>query len=103
MNKNKFQASLKDKVVLADFGAPWCAPCKAIEPCIKAMIQQYEGKALIIEINIDEQGALATDYSVQSIPTLIIFDDGREVKRLVGLQSVETIEQSLNEALENKS
>ena len=97
----QFQSSLKNKVVLVDFGATWCAPCKAMEPIIKDMKTKYENKATIIEINIDEQRTLATDYMVQSIPTLIIFNDGREVKRLVGLQPVATIEQCLNEALEN--
>ena len=101
MDMKQFQSSLKNKVVLVDFGATWCAPCKAMEPIIKDMKTKYENKATIIEINIDEQRTLATDYMVQSIPTLIIFNDGREVKRLVGLQPVATIEQSLNEALEN--
>lgn len=97
----QFQLSLKNKVVLVDFGATWCGPCKAMEPIIKEMIKKYEGRATILEINIDDQRALATDYMVQSIPTLILFTDGQEVKRFVGLQPVATIEQSLNEALEN--
>jgi thioredoxin 1 len=101
MDMKQFQLSLKNKVVLVDFGATWCGPCKAMEPIIKEMIKKYEGRATILEINIDDQRALATDYMVQSIPTLILFTDGQEVKRFVGLQPVATIEQSLNEALEN--
>ncbi len=101
MDIKQFQSSLKDKVVLVDFGATWCGPCKAMEPIIKDMKKKYEGLATILEINIDDQRSLATDYMVQSIPTLILFKDGQEVKRLVGLQPTAAIEQSLNEALEN--
>jgi len=103
MDMKQFQSSLQGKVVLVDFSAPWCAPCKAMEPVIKGMTKRYKGKASIIEINIDEQRTLATNYMVQSIPTLIIFNDGREVKRLVGLQPKATLEQSLNEALESNA
>ena len=101
MDIKQFQSSLKDKVVLVDFGATWCGPCKAMEPIIKDMEKKYEDRATILEINIDAQKSLATDYMVQSIPTLILFIDGREVKRLVGLQPAATIEQSLNKALKN--
>jgi thioredoxin 1 len=101
MDIKQFQSSLKNKVVLVDFGATWCGPCKAMEPIINDMKKKYEGRATILEINIDAQRSLATDYMVQSIPTLILFSDGREVKRLVGLQPGATIEQSLNEALKD--
>lgn len=101
MDIKQFQSSLKDKVVLVDFGATWCGPCKALEPIIKDMKKKYEGRATILEINIDAQRSLATDYMVQSIPTLILFSDGQEVTRFVGLQPAATIEQSLNEVLKN--
>ncbi|MBA3008974.1 MAG: thioredoxin [Proteobacteria bacterium] len=99
MDMKQFQFSLKNKVVLVDFGATWCGPCKSMEPIITDMIKKYKGRATIFKINIDDQKSLATDYMVQSIPTLILFSDGREVKRLVGLQSAANIEKSLNEAL----
>lgn len=103
MDMKQFQSILKNKIVLVDFNAPWCAPCKAMEPIIKGMIKKYKGKSSIIEINIDKHKKLATGYMVQSIPTLIIFNDGREVKRLIGLQPAATIEQNLNKAMENGS
>jgi len=102
MDTKQFQSSLKGKTVLADFSASWCGPCKAMEPVIREMVNKYEGKATIMEIDIDTQRTLATDYMVQSIPTLIIFRDGREVRRLVGVQSEEVLEQSLNDVLENR-
>lgn len=101
MDKKQFQSSFKKKVALVDFGAAWCGPCKAMEPIIRDMKKKYEDRATILEINIDDQRSLATDYMVQSIPTLILFKDGQEINRFVGLQPAATIEQSLNDALEN--
>lgn len=99
MNAEQFQASIKGKTVLADFSAAWCGPCRAMETIIKEISTDYEGKATVIEINIDSQKRLATDFMVQSIPTLIIFKDGREMKRLVGIQSKSTIEENLDTVL----
>lgn len=99
MDMEQFQARLKGKTVMVDFGAAWCGPCRAMEPIIKEITPKYEGKAQIIEINIDDQKQLATEFMVQSIPTLILFKDGREVKRLVGLQSRSSIEKHLNKIL----
>ncbi|MBU8849282.1 MAG: thioredoxin [Desulfobacterales bacterium] len=99
MSTDQFQEILENGVTLIDFNADWCAPCKAQEPIIKKLINTYQNRAAIIEINIDEHRTLATKYMVQSIPTLIIFKDGKEIKRFVGLQSESTIVKSLDDAL----
>jgi len=99
MSMDQFQENLKNGVTLVDFNANWCAPCKAQEPIIKKLIGIYQNRASIIEVNIDEHRSLATKYMVQSIPTLIIFKAGKEMKRLVGLQSESTISKSLDDAL----
>ncbi|MCP3901303.1 MAG: thioredoxin [Desulfobacteraceae bacterium] len=99
MDIKQFQSTLKGKAALVDFSASWCGPCKAMEPIIKTMINKYKDKVSIIEIDIDTHKKLATSYMVQSIPTLIFFRDGLEVKRLVGVQSESVLEQSMNEAL----
>ncbi len=99
MDIEQFYASIKGKTVLVDFSAPWCGPCQLMEPIIKEMTDKFQGKATFLEINIDSQKSLATDFMVQSIPTLIIFKDGKEMKRLVGLQSKAVIEKNLNEVL----
>jgi len=96
---NTFQEKLKKGVTLIDFNAPWCAPCRAQEPVIQKLTNLYRGRAAIIEINIDDHNLLATEYGVQSIPTLIIFKEGKEMKRFVGLQSEAAIAESLDEAL----
>lgn len=96
---NIFQEKLKKGVTLIDFNAPWCAPCRAQEPVIQKLTNLYRGRAAIIEINIDDHNLLATEYGVQSIPTLIIFKEGKEMKRFVGLQSEAAIAESLDEAL----
>lgn len=99
MVMDRFQKNIKNGVTLIDFNANWCAPCKAQEPIIKKLADTYQNRASIIEINIDEHRSLATKYMVQSIPTLIIFKDGKEIKRFVGLQSEATISKSLDSAL----
>ena len=99
MRIDQFKENLLKGVTLVDFNADWCAPCKALEPIIKNLIKQYENRAAIIEINIDEHRTLATQYMVQSIPTLIIFKEGKEIKRFIGLQSETTITKSLDEAI----
>lgn len=99
MNREQFQTGLKGKTALVDFGASWCGPCRAMEPVIQKLKGEYAGRAAILEIDIDSQRELATDYMVQSIPTLILFQDGVEIRRFVGLQSKSTIEKSLNAVL----
>ncbi|MCK5350056.1 MAG: thioredoxin [Desulfobacula sp.] len=99
MATNQFLETIDNGVTLVDFNAAWCAPCKAQEPVIKKLINTYQNRASIIEINIDEDRALATKYMVQSIPTLILFKDGKEIKRFVGLQSETTIAKSLDDVI----
>ena len=99
MGIDQFQKKLKDGVTLVDFSASWCGPCKAQEPIIKDLTKKYQKHASIIEIDIDKHRELATKYMVQSIPTLVIFKNGQEIKRFVGLQSKATISKSLDEAL----
>ncbi len=99
MHTDHFKETLKNRVALVDFNADWCAPCRAQKPVLDNLKEKYRDRADVIEINIDENRELATSYMVQSIPTIILFRDGREIKRFVGLQTGETIERSLESAL----
>lgn len=94
-----FTTMINEGVSLVDFNAPWCSPCRALEPVIKDLKQEYSGRASVIEVNIDENRDLATRFRVQSIPTLILFNQGREMKRFVGLQSKNKLTRSLDELL----
>ena len=72
------------KPVFVDFWASWCGPCKMVAPELEAVALEYEGKAIVVKVNIDEQKQLASTYNVMSIPTLLLFKDGKEVDRIVG-------------------
>jgi thioredoxin 1 len=75
----------KNKLVFVDFWANWCGPCRALAPTIKELAEEYRGKALIGKLDVDENPATAERFQVFSIPTMIIFKNGSEAERLVGL------------------
>ena len=81
MDKSEFQQNIMGKIILADFSAPWCGPCRYMEPVIDQLSETYKGRAEIIKIDVDAHRKLATEYMVQSIPTLILFKNGKEKKR----------------------
>jgi thioredoxin 1 len=70
--------------VLVDFWAEWCGPCKMIDPVIKEIAAEQAGKLTVAKLNVDDHGDIALRYNVMSIPTMIVFQNGAEVKRLVG-------------------
>jgi len=77
--------------VLVDFWAPWCAPCRMIEPIIGEIADEYAGKATVCRVNTDEHREAAIEYAINAIPTLILFNNGRLVKKWVGLTSKKDI------------
>ena len=81
--------------VLVDFWAPWCGPCKMQTPILESLSKSGEINAKIVKLNTDESGNTATKYNIQSIPTLIIFENGNELERLVGTQPEEVLKQKL--------
>ena len=72
--------------VLVDFWAAWCGPCKMVAPIIDELANDYAGKAKVAKLNVDDCGRIAQSYGVMSIPTLIVFKNGKEAERIVGFR-----------------
>ena len=96
----EFENEIKNGVSLIDFNAPWCAPCRAQEPIIQQLSKQFEGKALVAEMNIDDNQDTAMKLGIRSIPTLAVFKNGKEIQRFVGLQSQRTLSDAIEKVLE---
>src|SRR5665647_1094413 len=83
---SNFQETLKNnKLFFVDFWANWCGPCRALAPTIVELAKEYSGKVLIGKLDVDENPVTAEKFQVFSIPTMIVFKDGKEAERLVGL------------------
>ena len=80
-----------EKPILVDFFADWCGPCKMMAPIVEELATELEGNAKVGKLNVDENSDIAIEYNVMSIPTLIVFKNGKEEKRLVGVRDKEEL------------
>src|SRR5438105_4048479 len=86
LNKNNFDQEVlhSELPVIVDFWAPWCGPCKAISPTVEEIGQEYQGKAKVTKLNVDDENEIAMRYGVMSIPTLKFFKSGKQVGEIIG-------------------
>lgn len=93
----KFEAEVlkADLPVLVDFWAPWCGPCKAMNPILEELEQEMGSKVKFVKINVDENGVTPEKFNVLSIPTFIVFKNGEAVKSFVGARSKEDVKNEL--------
>jgi thioredoxin 1 len=80
-----------EKAVLVDFWAAWCGPCRMLAPTIEAIAEEYSENATVVKLNVDDNPSATATYGIKGIPTLILFSEGREVERMVGANSKESI------------
>ena len=96
LTAQNFAHKTKNGVVLVDFWADWCMPCKMMAPILNEVAVATDGTATIYKLNVDEQQQVAAQYGIRSIPTMILFKDGKEVERIVGVKSKEAVIASIN-------
>jgi thioredoxin 1 len=101
ITKQNFEKEVlkSDKPVLIDFWAPWCMPCKIIAPTVEKLSEELKDKIRVAKSNVDEAPDIATDLSVMNIPTLVLFKDGKEVSRMIGVNSKEAIESKIKSVI----
>ena len=99
LNADNFDETVKDGVVLVDFWATWCGPCKMLAPTIEELAEDYEGKAKVCKVDVDENQGLAVRFGVFSIPTVFILKDGVVVKKIIGLSDKDEYTEELDKLL----
>jgi thioredoxin 1 len=86
LSETNFHHQLKNKVVLVDYWASWCAPCRMMAPVLNEIAGELDGKYRVGKVNIEQYQSLARNYKIRSIPTMVLYNNGQEVKRFVGVK-----------------
>jgi thioredoxin 1 len=97
--ESNFKDATASGISLVDFWAEWCGPCRMLTPIVQELSTEYDGKATIGKVNVDDAAALAQQFGVASIPTIVVLKDGEEVNRFVGVTSKDNLAKALDEAI----
>lgn len=95
----EFQDQIQDGVTLVDFYANWCGPCRTLAPVLEQVAKDLKGKASVGKVDIDNEQKTATQFQITSVPTMILFKNGKEVGRLVGLRTADAVKDFINSAM----
>lgn len=90
-----FAKETEKGVTLVDFHANWCGPCRMLAPVLEQVASDIQGKAVIAKVDIDSEQKTAAQFQITSVPTMILFKNGKEIKRLVGLRNAEAIKEMI--------
>ncbi len=99
LSDDNFEDGISQGVVLVDFYADWCGPCRMLTPIVEELAQEMAGKATVAKVDTDQSVNVAAKFEVTSIPTLILFKDGQLVKRVVGLKDLDALRKMVTEVL----
>ena len=95
INGNEFESTISSGVVLVDFFATWCGPCKMLSPVLEQVSEELAGKVEIVKVDVDQDGDLAAQFGIMSVPTMIVFKDGTACRENAGICSSTTIKRSI--------
>ena len=101
VNDNIFVEEVENSegVVVVDFWAPWCGPCKMLTPVMEDLSKDMEGKAQIVKLNVDESPVISNKYRITSIPTVVVFKDGKVVETAMGFRPKDALSQMIEKHL----
>lgn len=99
LNSDDFQIAVEKGLVLVDFFAEWCPPCRMLEPILEEIAEEMQGKIKLCKIDIDQAQNITSSYHVTSVPTLILFKNGKEVNRTEGLKDADVLKEFISEYL----